>query len=101
MRTFLTSRAVWVDRSLSLEAKVIWHILAAAADETDKAVPPPLALQQLSGIGRERVRRAIAELIKAGAITRSIRQIRTGSKAAGALITYTVRSPAGWEARHE
>lgn len=98
--TFVTSKQVWMDRSLSAEAKVIWHILSAWRDhKTGESHPKMWTLQQVSGLGRLAVRKAVAELMKAGAVTRQTIKWRTPEGMAGSKHVYTVSKLSDWVGR--
>lgn len=95
--TFITSKQVWMDRSLSPEAKVIWHILSAyRSHKTGEAHPKVWTLQQVSGLGRGKVRSAIAELTKAGAITKRTIKWRGAHGMDGSKCVYTVGKLSAW-----
>lgn len=98
--TFVTSKQVWMDRFLSIEAKAIWHILSAWRDhKSGKAHPKMWTLEQVSGMSRPRVRRAVKELLDAGAITRETVPWFIGTSVAGSKHIYTVSKLSDWVGR--
>jgi len=98
--TFVTSKQVWLDRSLSPEAKVIWHVLSAyRSHKTGDAHPKVWTLQQVSGLGRGKVRSAIAELVKAGAIDKRTIKWRGTHGMDGSKCVYTVSKLSSWVGR--
>lgn len=95
--TFVTSKQVWMDKSLSIEAKAIWHILSAWRDhETGESYPTVWTLQQVSGMGRNKVDKALTELVKAGAITRRLERHQVNGVFAGCKAIYTVTKLSQW-----
>lgn len=98
--TFITAKDVWGDLSLSTPAKVIWHQLSGFRNhETGEAYPTMGTLQRLSGYGRHKVERAMAELVKAGAITKKVIRHRGPTGMAGSKCIYTVSQLADWKPR--
>lgn len=98
--TFVTSKQVWLDRSLSINAKAIWHILSAWRDHrTGESFPRTWTLQQVSGLGRTKVEKAITELVKAGAITKTIIQRRGKTGMLGSKCVYGVTKLSDWRAK--
>lgn len=79
--TFPSSKAVWLDETLSTPAKVIWHLLSCYRNhKTGEAFPSVYKLSIDAQYSKATTRKAITELIKAGAITRRLVERRNGSK---------------------
>jgi hypothetical protein len=95
--TFVTSKQVWMDKSLSIEAKAIWHILSAWRDhKSGESYPNVWTLQQVSGMGRNRVDLAIKQLIEAGAIKRRMERIKRVGGVCGSKAIYSVTKLSEW-----
>jgi len=96
---FVTSRHVWMDTALTSEAKCIWSILECCrSTDSGEAYTSVPALMQVAGWGREKVRRAIHELEKAGAMSTRIERQRLNSRMNGSKVRYIVTRQQDWKA---
>lgn len=94
---FVSSEAVWMDGTLSIDAIAVWHILSIFADhKTGLAWPSTRTIQVAAKMGRHRVNQAVKELIKAKAISRELKPRRDKNAIYGSTAYYTVTPLHKW-----
>ena len=98
--TFLTNKDVWLDKSLTTDAKVVWHIMSAWRNhQTGETYPSTWTLQQVAQMGRSRVNKAVKVLVAAGAITKAVVRRHSAKGVLGSKCIYTVSQVHQWVQR--
>jgi len=98
--TFLTNKDIWLDKSLTTDAKVVWHIMSAWRNhKTGETYPSTWTLQQTAQMGRSRVNLAVKALVSAGAITKAVIRRRGTKGIMGSKCVYIVSPVHRWVQR--